>query len=148
MYTLLLISLNLFIFYVAVNETWIALILEDYTRLAVGIFFLLLALFNTRLIVKRRRSSRNCYCYSMSDESRQEQDIPEGYCGTCEECGAPGHTQHFPGPVPYTGAWCDSCVKKVALHYWLNILDWKKISIILITVAILTGSIYYILKQL
>jgi hypothetical protein len=23
-------------------------------------------------------------------------------------CGKPGHTCHFPGPLPYTGAWCDS----------------------------------------
>ena len=41
---------------------------------------------------------RNCYC-------KQGQT----YCGKCEICGALGHTSHFPGPVPYTGSWCDDC---------------------------------------
>ena len=43
--------------------------------------------------------------------------LPAGYCGWCAICGRPGHTRHFPGPVPVTGAWCD-------LHYrmlrWLH----------------------------
>jgi hypothetical protein len=61
----------------------------------------------------------------MSAESRKEQNIPEGYCGLCERCGKPGHTQHFPGPIPYTGSWCDRCVKIVALTWPLkNPLVW------------------------
>lgn len=30
------------------------------------------------------------------------------HCGTCLVCGKPGHACHFPGPLPYTGAWCDA----------------------------------------
>ena len=63
---------------------------------------------------------RHCYCGSMDADSRREQNIPEGYCGLCERCGKPGHTQHFPGPLPYTGAWCDHCVKIVALTWPLK----------------------------
>ena len=41
--------------------------------------------------------TRNCYC-------------GEGptHCGTCQVCGKPGHARHFPGPLPYTGSWCDT----------------------------------------
>ena len=44
----------------------------------------------------------------------RERKIPQGFCGMCERCGIPGHTRHFPGPVPYTGSWCDRCYKVVA----------------------------------
>ncbi len=59
-----------------------------------------------------------CYCDSLSTEWKTQQGYPEGFCGICERCGKPGHTQHFPGPVPYTGAWCDRCVKIVA-YTWV-----------------------------
>lgn len=39
------------------------------------------------------------------------------HCGTCERCGAAGHIRHFPGAVPYTGAWCDRCYRIVGLTY-------------------------------
>jgi len=64
--------------------------------------------------------NRDCYCGSLSDEFLRKEGVPEGFCGICERCGRPGHTQHFPGPVPYTGAWCDRCVKIVPLFYWLK----------------------------
>lgn len=47
-------------------------------------------------------NARGCYCGD-----------GETSCGTCERCGAAGHTRHFPGPVPYTGAWCDRCYRIV-----------------------------------
>jgi hypothetical protein len=47
-------------------------------------------------------NARGCYCH--------EGDTT---CGTCERCGAAGHTRHFPGPVPYTGACCDRCYRIV-----------------------------------
>ena len=49
---------------------------------------------------------RSCYCKA-----------GETFCGTCERCGAPGHTRHFPGPVPVTGAWCDRCYRVVQLRH-------------------------------
>lgn len=79
---------------------------------------------------------RNCYCHSLSAEFRHEQKIPDGYCGICERCGKPGHTQHFPGPVPYTGAWCDRCVKIVALTWPLKRpIVWVAIGIVVIVAA-------------
>ena len=54
-----------------------------------------------------------CYCGSIPEESLAEQGVPKGFCGLCEICTKPGHLQHFPGSVPYTGAWCDSCFLKV-----------------------------------
>lgn len=51
-------------------------------------------------------NDRACYCG------------PEAVtCGTCERCGAPGHTRHFPGPSPSTGAWCDRCYRLVGIRY-------------------------------
>lgn len=44
----------------------------------------------------------------------EKEGVPEGFCGFCEICHKPGHVQHFPGAVPYTGTWCDDCFIKVA----------------------------------
>jgi hypothetical protein len=59
---------------------------------------------------------RNCYCglWDTNPAMYEERGYPLGFCGKCERCGAPGHTRHFPGPVPYTGAWCDRCYRIVA----------------------------------
>ena len=61
----------------------------------------------------------NCYC--------QE---GERFCGDCDACGAEGHTQHFPGPLPYTGGWCDDCsveisflVEKIGMKYGVGIFN-------------------------
>ena len=61
------------------------------------------------------RMKRSCYCnlWQTNPEVLRQQGLPEGFCGICERCGQPGHTQHFPGPVPYTGAWCDRCIRIV-----------------------------------
>lgn len=69
-------------------------------------------------ICRPSSEKRQCYCDSLSPEWKAEQGYPEGFCGICERCGKPGHTQHFPGPVPYTGAWCDKCVRIVA-YTWV-----------------------------
>ena len=52
---------------------------------------------------------RSCQC-----EHRQSEEvgIPDGFCGICE-CGKPGHLSHYPGPVPFSGVWCDE-------HYLLE----------------------------
>ena len=60
---------------------------------------------------------RMCYCDSLDSEWKAARGYAPGFCGVCERCGKPGHTQHFPGPVPYTGAWCDRCVKIVAFTW-------------------------------
>ena len=50
-----------------------------------------------------------CYCSRLEDDatSFEENGIPKGYCGICDICGKQGHIRHFPGPLPYTGSWCD-----------------------------------------
>lgn len=57
----------------------------------------------------------SCYCglWQTSPETLRAQGLTPGFCGLCQRCGAPGHTRHFPGPVPYTGAWCDACYRTV-----------------------------------
>jgi hypothetical protein len=67
-------------------------------------------------------NERNCYCprSGPQPEYLQRQGVPEGFCGMCELCGQPGHARHFPGAVPYTGAWCDSCYKRVGNLYLLQ----------------------------
>jgi hypothetical protein len=54
---------------------------------------------------------RGCYCglWDKDPAMYEEKGYPLGYCGFCERCGVPGHTRHHPGPVPYTGTWCDRC---------------------------------------
>lgn len=58
---------------------------------------------------------RNCYCglWDKNPALYEKEGLPLGFCGKCERCGVPGHTRHFPGPVPYTGSWCDRCYRIV-----------------------------------
>ena len=58
---------------------------------------------------------RHCYCglWRTSPETLEKQGLPRGFCGMCTVCGKPGHTRHFPGPVPMTLAWCDK-------HYFIT----------------------------
>jgi len=73
--------------------------------------------------------ARDCYCGHLSKEFLDGEGIPEGYCGICERCGKPGHIQHFPGAVTYTGAWCDSCFRIVAAKYWIKSLLFSLLSL-------------------
>jgi hypothetical protein len=52
---------------------------------------------------------RGCYCgvWDTNPQAFEELGYPRGFCGLCEVCKAPGHTRHYPGPVPCTGCWCD-----------------------------------------
>lgn len=61
------------------------------------------------------RAGRDCYCGDLDEASLRRRGIPPGFCGTCQTCGAPGHTRHHPGAVPSTGAWCDRCYRRLAL---------------------------------
>lgn len=94
---------------------------------------------NTQPSSEPAAKKRQCYCDSLSGDFRREQKKPDGYCGICERCGKPGHTQHFPGPVPYTGAWCDRCVKIVALTWPLKspVVWVAVIAVVIVVVAFL-----------
>ena len=52
----------------------------------------------------RRTWEPNCYC-------AEGEDFCGGYCA----CAMPAHTQHFPGPVPFTGGWCTLCAIDLAV---------------------------------
>lgn len=62
-------------------------------------------------------NARDCFCDRRHKDPGlyDSQGIPPGYCGVCEKCGRPGHTRHFPGAVPYTGAWCDRHYRLLSL---------------------------------
>jgi O-acetyl-ADP-ribose deacetylase (regulator of RNase III) len=84
----------------------------------------------------------SCYCnlWNKEPEMLKKQGIPKGYCGLCEVCGAPGHLQHFPGSVPYTGAWCRKHYYRTMILHPLGsigILTWSAGIIFLIALIIL-----------
>ena len=97
---------------------------------------------HTEKIIKK-----HCYCDVVDARFRKKNDIPNGYCGICEVCGKPGHTQHFPGAVPYTGAWCDNCLKRVARHHQIKttIVVLICLSIILLMIG---GIIFGIMQMI
>ena len=81
----------------------------------------------------------NCYC-------KEEQK----FCGTCEICGDPGHAQHHPDGVPYTGSWCNTCVEDLIKYgrdkeSWLQETVIREINAIkestLINLPLLIGTI-------
>lgn len=77
---------------------------------------------------------RGCYC-GLWDETPafyEKQGVPLGFCGICIRCGVPGHTRHFPGPVPFTGAWCDKCYRLLAWTWpFRSIIGWVYILVVL-----------------
>ena len=93
---------------------------------------------------------RNCYCgiWDKDPAMYEGKGYPRGYCGVCDRCGIPGHTRHFPGPVPYTGSWCDRCYRILAwtwpfrsLGGWIYIL-----AVVAIVVAIVRPLLLTILR--
>jgi hypothetical protein len=51
-------------------------------------------------------ADRDCYCEPGGAGDRGGGAAPR-HCATCHECGKPGHLCHYPGPMPFTGNWCD-----------------------------------------
>lgn len=78
---------------------------------------------NNKETATERSSRIGCYCsvWDKDPEFYPKQNVPEGYCGICKRCKEPGHTRHYPGPVPYTGAWCDSCYKFLGRTWFLRL---------------------------
>lgn len=89
---------------------------------------------------------RNCYCSLWEKDPKHFEDrgIPRGYCGICQRCGKPGHVQHFPGAVPYTGTWCDRCVRIVP---WTNYFTWIQILVVAGTVALFVRMAWRVLHR-
>lgn len=86
-------------------------------------------------------NERSCYCDGLDSEFRRTHNLPDGYCGLCERCGQPGHTRHYPGPMPYTGAWCDRCYRILAWTWPL------RLPAILIMAAIIAAVFYFVIKR-
>lgn len=61
---------------------------------------------------------RMCYCPKQGQDRSafEARGIPEGFCGKCDICGEPGHVCHYPGPLPFTGCWCDK-------HYIIEVRE-------------------------
>jgi hypothetical protein len=80
--------------------------------------------------------TRGCYCAVWDTEpgTYAKLGYEIGFCGTCERCGSPGHTRHYPGPVPYTGAWCDRCFRILAWSWPFR--SWQGWGLILAVVAL------------
>ena len=99
---------------------------------------------NQRTGNKTRAEKLGCYC-SLWDKDPaflKKQNIPAGYCGLCEKCGRPGHVRHFPGAVPYTGAWCERHYLQTMIIHPLG-----RIGVILYFFFILTGIIVFVLAR-
>lgn len=50
-----------------------------------------------------------CYCHLHFYKPYlfEKENIPQGYCGYCKECGAPGHIRSHPLTSAYVGALCE-----------------------------------------
>jgi len=65
---------------------------------------------------------RYCYCPKGDEASKrlralhESQGVPKGFCGKCQVCDEPGHVCHYPGPLPFTGRWCDK-------HYLIEVRE-------------------------
>ena len=88
----------------------------------------------------QKSTSRSCYCNERKSNpavAKSMQDIPEGFCGICEVCGKPGHTNAHP-QLPTTGSWCDK--------HWDELISQKAINIPqLIFRSILLALVLFIL---
>lgn len=65
---------------------------------------------------------RGCYCdlWEKNPAALEAAGVPRDHCGSCQTCGRPGHIRHFPGPVPFTGSWCDFHFRLVSFFHPLG----------------------------
>jgi len=84
---------------------------------------------------------QDCYCDSLNDQYLKENSIPKGFCGICEICKKPGHTQHFPGAVPYTGAWCNECLQIVAKNHKIRSVIFM--ALFLLVISLIIGGVIW-----
>jgi hypothetical protein len=92
-------------------------------------------------------NERGCYCdlWRKDPDVLRRQGVPEGFCGICEHCRQPGHLRHFPGPVPYTGAWCDRCYRILAWTWPFRIpIGW----VFLLTLGTVILFLFQFIKRL
>ncbi|MCD6585448.1 MAG: hypothetical protein J7K96_06785 [Desulfobacteraceae bacterium] len=71
----------------------------------------------------KKITSRNCYCNERENNpalAETMKDIPDGFCGICDICGKPGHTNAHPH-LPTTGSWCDEHWNELVSHRVVNI---------------------------
>ncbi|WP_444907048.1 hypothetical protein ACJJIR_01370 [Microbulbifer sp. SSSA008] len=84
-----------------------------------------MAALKAEMSYREKAEKRGCYCDVWDNKEAPkyliEQGLPEGFCGKCERCGANGHTRHYPGPAPYTGAWCDDCYRLLGKTWFFRL---------------------------
>lgn len=86
-----------------------------------------------------------CYCEERKNNkgvAELMKDLPEGFCGTCDICGKPGHTKGHPS-LPTTGAWCD--------EHWSQLVSGQsitldKIILILIIISAIAAGVIALFK--
>jgi hypothetical protein len=95
---------------------------------------------------QRISHKRNCYCgvWDTEPAAYEKAGYPLGFCGVCERCGAPGHTRHFPGPVPYTSAWCDKCYRTLAWTWpFRSRAGWGLLLVAAMLLALPVNAVYH-----
>ncbi len=89
-----------------------------------------------------------CYCREREinpDFAESIEDIPEGYCGTCEICGEPGHARAHPR-LPTTGAWCDEHWTDLNSYRIFTSGDFIQVIQVLFFLLLLGGVIMLVLR--
>ena len=88
---------------------------------------------------------QDCYCdhkkenFFVHSIPAKKSNIPDGYCGLCDICDAPGHIRPFPGSSPSTGGWCNvhyNMAAWVAVQGRYGFFVWCFLTIILIMTEI------------
>lgn len=84
------------------------------------------------------RNARGCYCGILNPEVLEQNGVPKGYCGLCDECGQPGHLRHG-FSVPATQVWCDAC--------WRIHIQWvlKRYAAAIAVIAVIIIGLYSVL---
>ncbi len=91
------------------------------------------------------KTEQYCYCGLWEEDPKhfERRGIPRGVCGMCDSCGAPGHTRHYPGPVPVTGSWCDTCYGQLSSVPFGHVVLY---GIGIVVLALVAAGLYFLLK--
>lgn len=84
-----------------------------------------------------------CSLWTTHPDALASQGIDRGFCGRCEICGQGGHTRHFPGTSPSSGAWCESHYNRLL---WLHPMGWygRRIYVAVLVVAFVAFTLWRI----
>lgn len=89
------------------------------------------------------RETSHCYCslWQTAPETLRQQGLPEGFCGLCSVCGAPGHLRAHPS-APISDAWCDTCFETISAAGTPWLARVIPVFVVLVTLAILANLVW------